>query len=210
MQRYAKLLCFLVSSAPFVYLCAQVLLYVNGRGNNLGADPGKEIVKFLGLWAMVLLLTTLTVTPAQRLTGIKFFPLRRMLGLFAFFYATMHFVAYCFLLLELEFAGLWADILKRPYITVGMAALLAMLPLAVTSNRYMQRKLKRNWARLHKLVYGIAILVIIHFFWQTRSDFTEPLMYSALLAVLLSYRLLSRQGGWLNSRLFNSRKESQI
>jgi len=181
--------CFLTSIGPLVYLLFLVWLYVQGDATALGADPGKEIVHFLGRWALILLLVTLSVTPFQVLFRVKVFPLRRMLGLFSFFYGVLHLTAYCVFLLELNFLDIWADVVQRPYITVGALALFGMLPLAVTSTRAMQRRLRHNWRRLHRLIYPVAILAIIHFIWQTRSDFTEPLMYSAALTLLLSFRV---------------------
>ncbi len=184
-----KPLVFIASVLPLAYLLYLVFRYANGDLSALGADPGKEIVLFLGGWALILLLFTLSVTPLQDIFKVKLVPLRRMLGLFAFTYAFLHATAYSVFLLGLDLGSLWADIVKRPYITVGAAALLGMLPLAITSTRRMQQRLGANWKRLHQMIYPIAILSVIHFFWQTRSDFTEPLLYSAALALLLSFRV---------------------
>ncbi|MFT4798301.1 MAG: sulfoxide reductase heme-binding subunit YedZ [Candidatus Azotimanducaceae bacterium] len=181
--------CFFASAVPLAYLLVIVWRYVQGDVAVLGADPGKEIVHYLGQWALILLLVTLSVSPFQFYFKVRVFPLRRMLGLFSFFYAVLHFSAYCVFLLELNFSEIWNEVIDRPYITVGALALLGMFPLAVTSTRAMQRRLGRNWKRLHRLIYPIAIFGIIHFIWQTRSDFTESLMYSAVLALLLSLRV---------------------
>jgi len=116
-----------------------------------------------------------------------------MLGLFVFFYASLHVAAYLVFLLELNFSGFAADLYKRPYITMGMTAFAGLVPLAITSNNFLQRKLKRNWQRLHQLIYPISICAVIHFFWQTRSDFGEPFLYSALLCLLLGYRIFDSQ-----------------
>lgn len=188
-SQFYKPLCFFASVGPLAYLLTLVWRYTQGDAGVLGADPGKEIVHFLGQWALILLLVTLSVSPLQYFLKVRVFPLRRMLGLFAFFYAALHLTAYSFFLLELNFSEIWTEVIKRPYITVGALALLGMLPLAVTSTQGMQRRLRHNWKRLHQLIYPIAILAIIHFIWQTRSDFTEPLMYSAVLALLLSFRI---------------------
>jgi sulfoxide reductase heme-binding subunit YedZ len=185
-----KVVCFFASVLPLVYLVYLVYRYSSGDPAALGADPGKEIVLFLGGWALVLLLVTLSVSPLQDLLKVKLVPLRRMLGLFAFLYAALHVSAYCVFVLGLDCAALWAEVVKRPYITVGMLAFLGMVPMALTSTRGMQRRLGKSWKKLHRLIYPIAFLVIIHFFWQTRSDFTEPLMYSAALALLMGQRLL--------------------
>ena len=122
--------------------------------------------------------------------SVRLVPFRRMFGLFAFFYASLHLTSYSVFLLELNPGELWADVIKRPYITVGFLAFLAMIPLAITSTRGMQRRLGPNWKRLHRLVYVIALLGIIHVIWQTRSDFTQPLLYSAALALLMSLRVI--------------------
>lgn len=156
----------------------------------LGADPVAAIEHELGLWALRLLMVTLAISPLRQLTGqavlLRF---RRMLGLYVFAYATLHFVAY----LGLDLRGYWAqifeEIVKRPYITVGFAAWLLLLPLAFTSTRGWMRRLGRNWGRLHRLVYPIAILAVLHFWWLVKSDIREPLLYAGILAVLLGWRI---------------------
>jgi len=188
--RFRKPLLFLALTGPLDYLVLRIWCYSEGDPTALGADPGKEIMLFLGKWTLLMLLATLSVTPLQDLLKVKLVPFRRMIGLFAFFYASLHLFAYVAFLLAFDFSELWAGVMKRPYITVGFLALLGMIPLAVTSTRGMQRKLGRNWKRLHRSIYLIAILAIIHFIWQTRSDFTEPLMYSAALALLMSLRVI--------------------
>lgn len=157
----------------------------------LGADPVAAIEHELGLWALRLLLLTLAVTPLRQLLGqpllLRF---RRMLGLWAFAYASLHFAAY----LVLDLRGWWAQVLveivERPYITVGFAAWLLLVPLAVTSTRGWMRRLGRNWGRLHRLVYAIAALAVLHFWWVVKSDLREPLLYAAILAALLGWRLV--------------------
>ena len=156
----------------------------------LGADPVAEIEHRLGLWALRLLLLALAVTPLRQLTGqaalVRF---RRMLGLYAFAYASLHFAAW----LALDLRGYWTqvfeEIAKRPYITVGFAAWLLLVPLAVTSTQGWMRRLGRRWGQLHRLVYAIAILAVLHFWWIVKSDYREPLLYAAILAVLLGWRL---------------------
>lgn len=191
--RYSKPLCFVVSVAPLVWLGYQLGLYATGSPLVFGADPGKEIVLYLGEWALVMLLVTLSATPLQAMFKLRLVPLRRMLGLFTFFYAALHLLAYLVLLLGLDFAGFWADLIKRPYITAGAAGLLLMVPLAITSTAEMRRRLGKSWKKLHQLIYLASVCVIIHFFWQTRSDFTEVLLYSALLAWLMAYRVFKSQ-----------------
>lgn len=192
MRRFARPLCFIACSSPFIYCLWQIYRYSNGLVHELGPDPGKAILHFNGLWAMILLLITLTITPARKILRLNLVSLRRMIGLFVFFYACLHLISYTIFLLELDFGNLAEDILERPYITVGMLAFCGLIPLAITSNQRMQRKLKRNWKRLHYLIYPIAICIIIHFLWQTRSDFTEPLVYGLILTLLLGYRVVTR------------------
>ena len=159
------------------------------RLDSLGADPVAAITHATGDWALRLLLASLAMTPLRHWTGrpwpIRF---RRLLGLYAFFYASLHFATY----LVLDLGGYWAqvfdDIVKRPYITVGFSAWLLLLPLAITSTRGWIRRLGRRWGQLHKLVYLIGVLAVLHYLWLVKSDLREPLLYAAVLAVLLGSR----------------------
>lgn len=187
-RSYRKPFVFLVCLAPALYLAWQFGIYASSDPFVFGADPGKEIVLYLGEWAIILLFVTLAVTPAQNLLKVLLVPYRRMLGLYAFFYAALHMLSYLIFLLGLDFSGFYEDLEKRPYILVGAAALFLMIPLSITSTRSMQRKLKDKWKKLHQLIYPVSFLAIFHFFLQTRSDFTEVLLYSALLAWLMGYR----------------------
>jgi sulfoxide reductase heme-binding subunit YedZ len=187
-RRTKKPLVFLCAVSPFLYFCWLFIQYANGDPFAFGADPGKEIVLYLGEWALILLMATLALTPLQSVMTVQLVVYRRMLGLFSFFYAVLHMSSYFVFLLGLDFAGFWADLEKRPYITVGALALFGMTPLAITSTKGMQRKLGSSWKKLHRIIYPVSFLVIIHFFLQTRSDFTEVLMYSALLAWLMGFR----------------------
>jgi sulfoxide reductase heme-binding subunit YedZ len=160
-----------------------------------GYDPVVDGVKFLerelGQTALNFLMITLMVTPVRLITGLThLLRLRRMLGLFTFFYAVLHFTVYVVLDLDLDWRMVGADILKRPYITVGFAALMLLIPLATTSTQGMRRRLGRRWARLHRLVYVIAILGVWHFYWQEKVDVREPMMYAGALAALLGFRLV--------------------
>src|SRR5215468_4147342 len=190
-QRYRfiyKPLVFVACLAPLAWLtCGALGLF----GVSLGADPVKELEHEAGKTALNLLLLTLAVTPVRELTSQpQLLRLRRMLGLFAFFYVVVHFTIYLVLDLELNFATLGADIAKRPYITIGFTALLLLIPLAVTSTNGMMRRLGRRWQTLHRLVYVIAVLGVWHFYWQVKRDVREPLLYAGILAVLLGYRVL--------------------
>jgi sulfoxide reductase heme-binding subunit YedZ len=160
-------------------------------GASLGADPVKKLEHECGKTALNLLLLTLSVTPVRNLTGLpQLLRLRRMLGLFVFFYAVVHFTVYLVLDLELNLALLGADIVKRPYITIGFTALLLLVPLALTSTNGMMRRLGRRWQSLHRLIYVIAALAVWHFYWQVKRDVREPLLYMGILALLLAYRLV--------------------
>jgi methionine sulfoxide reductase heme-binding subunit len=172
------------------WTCAALGLF----GLSLGADPVKKLEHECGKTALNLLLITLSVTPVRNLTGLTHLVrLRRMLGLFAFFYAVVHFTIYLVLDLELNFRMLGADIVKRPYITIGFTALLLLLPLALTSTNGMMRRLGARWQRLHRLIYVIAALAVWHFYWQVKRDLRESLLYLGILALLLGYRLLRWQ-----------------
>lgn len=185
----AKLLVHLLALTPVAILAWQFYDVWKTGSDALGADPVAEIEHRLGLWALRLLLITLAITPLRQLSGqpvlIRF---RRLLGLYAFFYASLHLAAY----LGLDLRGYWTqifeEIAKRPYITVGFTAWLLLVPLALTSTQGWVRRLGRNWIRLHRLVYVIGVLAVLHFWWLVKSDIREPLLYAALLAVLLGWR----------------------
>jgi sulfoxide reductase heme-binding subunit YedZ len=143
-----------------------------------------------GDWSLRFLLLTLAVTPLRRLTGWNGLQrFRRMLGLFAFFHVCLHFGVYLIFDQFFDLSAIIADVAKRPYITVGFAAFVLLIPLAVTSTNRMIKRLGRNWQRLHRLVYLIAILGVLHYLWLVKADLREPLMYAGILAVLLGYRL---------------------
>jgi sulfoxide reductase heme-binding subunit YedZ len=165
-------------------------LLVLGESGGLGANPIEFITRSTGTWTLVGLLLTLSVTPLRRLTGrADLIRYRRMLGLFAFFYAGLHFVTYLWLDQFFDPAAIARDIVKRPFITVGFAAFVLLIPLALTSTHAMMRRLGRRWQQLHRLIYLIALLGVIHFLWLVKKDLTEPLIYAAVLALLLGARL---------------------
>jgi methionine sulfoxide reductase heme-binding subunit len=188
-QRYRfiyKPLVFAASLLPLAWLICGAMQWL---GASLGADPVKKLEHECGKTALNFLLLTLAVSPVRSLAGLpQLLRLRRMLGLFAFFYATLHFSVYLVLDLELNWHMLGADIAKRPYITIGFTALLLMIPLALTSTNGMMRRLGRRWQSLHRLVYVIALLGVWHFYWQVKRDVREPLIYAGVLAMLLVYR----------------------
>ncbi|AUH49485.1 sulfoxide reductase heme-binding subunit YedZ [Chromobacterium sp. ATCC 53434] len=153
-------------------------------------NPVEFITHSTGTWALVWLLATLAMTPLRRLSGWAW-PLRcrRMLGLFAFFYASLHFTTYVWLDQFFDWPHIVKDITKRPFVTVGFAAVALMTPLALTSTRGWMRRLGRNWGRLHRLVYPVAVLAVVHYWWLVKKDISQPLIYAAVLAALLGLRV---------------------
>jgi sulfoxide reductase heme-binding subunit YedZ len=187
MLSYVKPLAFVICLIPF----GQLLFWA--YTGDLGANPIDTITRFTGSWALFILLASLSITPLRRVTGWKeLIKYRRMLGLFAFFYAALHFATYMVLDLYFDFTAIAKDILKRPYITVGFSALVLMLPLAVTSTSAMIRRLGKRWQQLHRLVYVIAILGVLHFYWLVKSDVRRPAQYGAVLLLLLGFRLVMK------------------
>jgi sulfoxide reductase heme-binding subunit YedZ len=181
-----KPLVFLAALTPLVLLIAGL---ADIAGFALGPNPIREMLHVSGKTSLNLLLITLTISPLRELTrNPQWLPLRRPLGLFAFFYAALHFLIYVVLELDLDFSDLGREIIKRPYIIVGTLALLAMLPLAATSTARMMRRLGKRWTQLHYLIYPITALGIWHYYWQVKADITEPLFYAAGLALLLALR----------------------
>lgn len=190
----AKAIVHLLALAPLSLLAWRAWLVARGIDiDALGPDPVAAIEHELGQWALRLLLLTLAVTPLRQLTDqpvlLRF---RRMLGLYAFAYASLHFAAW----LGLDLGGYWRqvfeEIARRPYVTAGFAAWLLLLPLALTSTRGWMRRLGRHWGRLHRLAYAIAVLAVLHFWWIVKSDYREPLLYAAILALLLGWRMARR------------------
>ena len=190
----AKPLVFFACLVPFL------LLLQGALDGDLGANPLERVTDVTGQWGLRFLLLTLAITPMRRLTGwtwlLRF---RRMLGLFVFFYITLHFLTWVWLDQELSWGNILADIVKRPYVTVGFSAWLLLLPLAATSTRGMMRRLGRNWQRLHRAVYLIGVLAILHYIWLVKADLLEPLIYAAVLILLLVVRWrprLIRRPAW--------------
>jgi sulfoxide reductase heme-binding subunit YedZ len=187
---FYKPLVFAACAAP----AALLTLAAFGHGPmDLGADPVRRLIHACGITALNLLLVTLAVTPARDITGLRsLLRLRRMLGLFVFFYALAHFTVYFTLDQWFDLRAVGADIVKRPYITIGMAALLLLIPLAVTSTNGMMRRLGRRWKKLHRLVYVVGALALWHFWWQVKADIREPLIYVAIFAALMAWRLKAK------------------
>jgi sulfoxide reductase heme-binding subunit YedZ len=181
-----------ITKAVLFALCLVPLgLHVRGWIDDaLGANPIETITRASGDWTLRFLLITLAVTPLRKLTGLHWLlRLRRMLGLFAFFYASLHFTTYIWLDQFFDLQAIARDILKRPFITVGFAAFVLLIPLAATSNNFAIRRLGgRRWQALHRSVYAIAILGVVHFWWLVKADVREPMIYALALAGLLGMR----------------------
>ncbi len=195
--RHAKIACF------FAALIPPLLLGWRAIHGGLGANPIEVVTHSTGQWTIIFLLLTLSVTPLRRLARQYWLiGLRRMVGLFAFFYATLHFATYVWLDKFFDVHEIVKDIYKRPFITVGFAAFTLLVPLALSSTAWSIRKLGgKNWQRLHRLIYLSAILGVIHFIWLVKADKRQPCAYGFVLTVLLSYRV------WM---WFSTRKERQL
>lgn len=173
-----------------ICLLPLVRLIVLGGSGGLGANPIEFVTHSTGTWTLVGLMLTLSVTPLRRLTGrTDLIRYRRMLGLFTFFYACLHFITYIWLDQFFDPAAITKDIVKRPFITIGFAAFVLLIPLAATSTHAMMRRLGRRWQQLHRLVYFVAMLGVIHYVWLVKKDLTQPLIYGAVLVLLLTMRL---------------------
>lgn len=187
MRRVIKPLVWAACSLPLILLIARGVWRVP---DDLGANPVETITHSTGFWALTLLMVTLAVTPLRRLSGWNsVIQLRRLVGLFAFFYVCLHFLTYFILDLWFEVGLIAEDILKRPYITVGFTAFVLLIPLAATSTKGMIRRLGRRWQKLHRLVYVSAALGVLHFLWKVKADTREPLIFASVLALLLLLRL---------------------
>jgi sulfoxide reductase heme-binding subunit YedZ len=166
-----------------------------GFSGGLGVNPIEFVTRSLGTWALSFLLITLVVTPLRKLSGWgEVLRARRMLGLAAFFYALAHWLSYLWLDQFFDWSAILKDIVKRPFIAIGMATFLLLLPLALTSTKAAMRRLKRNWQRLHRLVYPAAICAVMHYFWLVKQDITQPMIYAFALGVLLGLRIWWRLG----------------
>jgi methionine sulfoxide reductase heme-binding subunit len=192
-----KPLVFVACLVPALRLAAGA---VGFAGVSLGADPVAAMLHTCGKWTLNFLMIALCMTPLRDATHSVFWlRFRRMFGLFAFFYVLLHFTVYLVLDQAGKLGALWEDIVKRPYITIGMLGLCLLIPLAVTSTAKAQRRLGRRWMRLHRLIYAIAVLGVWHYWWGVKKDIREPLLYVCALSLLLGYRL------WKNRKALVSR-----
>ena len=181
---YAKPVVHLLCLLPF-----GALIWA-GFNDGLGANPVEKLTHQTGDWTLRFLLVTLSLTPLRQWTGqASFIRFRRMLGLYAFFYGCCHFLIWFVADHSLDPAGMIEDIVERPYITVGFSAFLLMIPLAITSNQAMIRRLGKKWKTLHQLVYLIILLGVLHFLWLVKADYLEPGIYAIIAAILLVHRV---------------------
>jgi len=184
--RLAKLLIFPAALIPLASLGWKAL------HDGLGANPIEVITHSTGDWTLILILTTLSITPLRRITRQYWLiGLRRMIGLFAFFYGTLHFLTYIWLDKFFDLHEVWKDVGKRPFITVGFSAFVLLMPLAITSTQGWIRRLGgKNWQRLHRLIYATGVLAVIHYLWLVKADKRKPLEYGFVLSLLLLYRVV--------------------
>ena len=192
LRQILKPIIFIACLLPFLWLIAGAfgLAHVS-----LGADPVKKIQDTCGEWGLRFLMITLAITPLRDWFGATWLiSLRRMLGLYAFFYVVLHFLTWFVLNQAMDWNSMLTDIAKRPYITIGFTALLLLIPLAVTSTNGMMRRLGKRWKKLHRLIYPISILAVWHFYWQVKADVREPLIYVAIVTLLLGWRVWKSRG----------------
>jgi len=190
LRRVPPLAIYIGGVVPLLWL---VWLLMNG---SLGIDPVKRIEHQLGEWGLQLLVAGLAITPLRRFTGVNLIRYRRAIGLLAFFYIALHLTTWLVLDIQLRWAEIWADILKRPYITAGFVGFVAMIPLAATSNNRSVRRLgAKTWQNLHRLTYVAVLAGAIHYIWLVKAWPPEPIIYLILVILLLSTRLITQRWG---------------
>lgn len=187
MDKLIKPAIFTLALLPFAWVIWRVV------SNDLGPDPAQELAIETGEWSVRYLLLALAMSPLRQITGMTgFVKQRRMIGLFALFYASVHFLVWLSFLWGFSWGTIGAELIERPYITMGFAAWVILLALGITSPKFMVRKLGRNWKRLHRAVYAAGVLAIIHLLWIQRTDLIEPVFYGGILVLLLGYRVYTR------------------
>tara|TARA_Y100001970_G_scaffold113805_1_gene141900 strand:- start:70 stop:651 length:582 start_codon:yes stop_codon:yes gene_type:complete len=187
MVRLVKPVIFFLALIPFIWLLSKVFQ------NDLGPDPAQALSIETGEWSLRFLLLTLAITPLRQIFRMaEIARLRRMIGLFAFFYASIHFLSWMAFILGFRWLAIAEELVERPYITVGFLAYVILFLLGVTSTNSMVRRLGKNWKRLHRFVYAASILAIVHLLWILRTDVTEAVIYGVLLAILLGYRIFRK------------------
>ena len=184
MIKYFKPSVFILSTIPFLIITYKIFF------NKLGPEPVKEITHFTGEWTLIFICLTLSMSPLKKLTNFNFWiKVRRMLGLFVFFYASLHLLTYVGIDYRLSWQPIFDDVVKKKYIFVGFAAWVLLIPLTITSSQKMMSILRHNWKKLHRLIYVIAILGSLHFIWLSKTIYFKPLIYFLLISVLLVLRI---------------------
>lgn len=193
MKAFAKPLVFLLCLLPAGYMFYAVYLAYTGGENLLGPEPAKTLSLLTGEWAIQILILGLALTPLRYLFNWPYiWRFRRMIGLYAYFYTSLHLLVFLMFLLQWEWTAIGREIVERPYITIGFAAYVLMTALAATSFNRAQRKLGRNWKRLHRTVYAVNVLAVMHVIWIVRSSYADAVLYGGLVALLLAYRTMRR------------------
>ena len=184
MRRYSKTLVFFLSLWPIYVISYQIIF------NQLGPEPVDRIINHFGEWTLIFILLTLSMTPLKKITkSVEWIKFRRMLGLFTFFYASIHMLSYVGLDYRFDFEPLINDVLKKKFIFIGFSAWLLLIPLAITSSERMVRLLKQNWKKIHRLIYIIGIFGVLHYIWLSKTIFFKPLIFLILLIILLLFRI---------------------
>ena len=184
MKRYFKFSVFVLSSIPFLLISYKIFF------NKLGPEPVKEITHFTGEWTLIFICLTLSMSPLKKFTNSTIWvSFRRMLGLFVFFYASLHLLTYVGIDYRFSWQPIFDDVVKKKYIFIGFAAWVLLIPLTITSSQKMMLLLKQNWKKLHRLIYVIAILGSLHFIWLSKTIYFKPLFYFVLITVLLALRI---------------------
>ena len=184
MIKYFKPIIFILSTIPFLFITYKIFF------NKLGPEPVKEITHFTGEWTLIFICLTLSMSPLKKLTNINYWvKVRRMFGLFVFFYASMHLLTYVGIDYRFSWRPIFEDVVKKKYIFVGFAAWVLLIPLTITSSQKMMLLLKQNWKKLHRLIYVIAILGSLHFIWLSKTIYFKPLIYFVLITFLLILRI---------------------
>ena len=184
MRRYSKTLVFFLSLWPIYVISYQIIF------NQLGPEPVDRIINHFGEWTLIFILLTLSMTPLKKITkSVEWIKFRRMLGLFTFFYASIHMLSYVGLDYRFDFEPLINDVLKKKFIFIGFSAWLLLIPLAVTSSERMVRLLKQNWKKIHRLIYIIGIFGVLHYIWLSKTIFFKPLIFLIVLVILLVFRI---------------------
>ncbi len=184
MIKYFKPSIFILSTIPFLFITYKIFF------NKLGPEPVKEITHFTGEWTLIFICLTLSMSPLQKFTNLNYWiKIRRMLGLFVFFYASLHLLTYIGIDYRFSWQPIFDDVVKKKYIFVGFAAWILLIPLTITSSQKMMLLLKQNWKKLHRLIYVIAILGSLHFIWLSKTIYFKPLIYFVLITFLLILRI---------------------